>query len=127
MDHSFEEIRSAALDLLAGREMSSHDLTQYQQLLVGVGEVFERREAAPQSQRRYQGLGVFGSGNLSQRDQDLFLEVFWALFREGIITLGLSKVMSIANAASAAIFARIVLILAELIFLGICFSLTKRK
>ena len=33
MDHSFEEIRAAALDLLAGREKGSYPLTQYQSLL----------------------------------------------------------------------------------------------
>jgi hypothetical protein len=40
--------------------------------------------------RRYQGQGLFGPDGLSASDQDLFLEVFWALFREGVITLGLN-------------------------------------
>jgi hypothetical protein len=89
VNHSFEEIRSAALDLLAGRETASYDLTQYQHLLIGVGEVFARREGKSQ-ERRYQGQGLFGPDGLSASDQDLFLEVFWALFREGVITLGLN-------------------------------------
>jgi hypothetical protein len=42
MNHSFEEIRSATLDLLAGREKASYDLTNYQHLLIGVAEVFAR-------------------------------------------------------------------------------------
>jgi hypothetical protein len=88
MDHSFEEIRAVALDLLAGREQASYDLTQYQNLLVGVAEVFERREQRPHD-RGYQGAGTFGS-SLSSNDRELFLEVFWTLFREGIITLGLN-------------------------------------
>jgi len=87
VDHSFEEIRAAALDLLAGRERASYDLTQYQNLLVGVAEVFERRESRPQG-RGYQGGGTFGP-SLSN-DREGFLEVFWTLFREGIITLGLN-------------------------------------
>ena len=88
MDHSFEEIRSAALDLLAGRERASLSPTQYQNLLVGVAEVFERREGASRS-RDYQGGGAFGP-SLSSGDRELFLEVFWTLFREGVITLGLN-------------------------------------
>ncbi len=88
MDHSFEEIRSAALDLLAGREPGPYDLTQYQNLLVAVAQVFERREGGPPN-RGYQGGGVFGP-SLSSNDRELFLEVFWALFREGVITLGLN-------------------------------------
>src|SRR5229473_5904342 len=86
MDHSFEEIRSAALDLLAGRERAAYDLSQYQNLLVGVAEVFARREANPQP-REYQGGGTIGP-SLSSADREVFLEVFWSLFREGIITLG---------------------------------------
>ncbi len=88
MDHSFEEIRAAALDLLAGRERSAHDLTQYESLLTGVSEVFARRDGGSQS-RTYQGGGFFGP-SLSANDRELFLEVFWTLFREGIITLGLN-------------------------------------
>lgn len=88
MDHSFEEIRSVALDLLAGRERTSDELSQYQSLLVAIAQVFERREGNPH-QRSYQGGGMFGP-SLSANDRELFLEVFWALFREGIITLGLN-------------------------------------
>jgi hypothetical protein len=88
MDHSFEEIRSTAIDLLIGREKTSLNPTQYQNLLVGVAEVFERREGASRS-RDYQGSGTFGP-SLSSGDRELFLEVFWTLFREGVITLGLN-------------------------------------
>lgn len=89
VNHSYEEIRSAALDLLAGRERASYSLTQYQNLLIGVAEVFARRDGAVQD-RRYQGQGAFGPGGQSEEDRELFLEVFWALFREGVITLGLN-------------------------------------
>lgn len=88
MDHSFEEIRSAALDLLAGRERGSYDLTQYQHLLIGIGEVFARREGRSQD-RNYQGGGTFGP-SLTSNDRERFLEVFWTLFREGVVTLGLN-------------------------------------
>lgn len=80
MDHSFEEMRSAALDLIAGREQASYDLSQYDHLLIGVAEVFARREGNVQTPVR--------SSSLSRSDRELFLEVFWTLFREGIITIG---------------------------------------
>ena len=50
--------------------------------------MFERRESRPR-ERGYQGGGTFGP-SLSASDRGRFLEVFWTLFREGIITLGLN-------------------------------------
>ena len=85
-DHSFEEIRGVALDLLAGREQGAYQLTQYQNLLVAVGEVLTRRENA--TQRPVVSPSPWAQ--LSSNDSELFLEVFWSLFREGIITLGLN-------------------------------------
>jgi hypothetical protein len=43
-DHRYEELRAVALDILAGREVSSYEPSQYDNLLVGVAEVFARRE-----------------------------------------------------------------------------------
>jgi len=82
MDHSYEEIRSAVLDILAGREQVIYPPSQYENLRLGVAEVFARREGSAPARR--------GSPQprLSQQDSDLFLEVFWGIFREGIITLG---------------------------------------
>jgi hypothetical protein len=88
LDHSFEEIRAATLDLLAGRESASYPPNQYQRLLVGVGEIFAKRsnpnfrQTVPPPNPNFTGL--------SSNDAELFLEVFWSLFREGIITLGLN-------------------------------------
>jgi hypothetical protein len=84
MNHSYEEIRNVALDLLAGRERAAYDLNQYQNLLLGVGAVFLQRE---NSSIR----GPIGGRTMpSDADTEKFLEVFWGLFREGIITLGLN-------------------------------------
>jgi len=89
VDHTFEEIRAAAIDLLAGREnATTYDLSQYGHLLIGVAEVFERREGTRQQPGGYHAFP--GDAQLSRADRELFLEVFWALFREGIITLGLN-------------------------------------
>ena len=88
MGHSYEEIRSVCLDLLAGREKPSQlDLNQYAHLQIGVAEVFLRREGP--SKGGDPPLFDRGYPQLSPADRDLFLEVFWGLFREGIITLGL--------------------------------------
>ena len=83
MDHSYEEIRAAALDLLAGREKAPYDVNQYEHLSIGVAEVFARREhAANALERSRQPFRLSGA------DRELLLEVFWDLFRQGIITLG---------------------------------------
>src|SRR3990170_3101306 len=84
MPHSLEEIRAVALDILAGRERVAHEPTQYEVLKLGVGEAFARREGRVQP-------GHFGANYpLDRQDDDFFLEVFWDLFRQGIISLGLN-------------------------------------
>lgn len=85
-DHSFEEVRAVALDLLAGRERGPFQLINYQNLMVAVGEVFTRRENPTQ---RPVSLNP-NFTQLSPNDSELFLEIFWSLFREGVITLGLN-------------------------------------
>ncbi|MBZ5570113.1 MAG: hypothetical protein LAN64_20020 [Acidobacteriia bacterium] len=86
MDHSFEELRAVALDLLAGRERAGYQMDHYERLLLGVSEVIERREGQSPGQQHFSTA----MPSLSRHDQDLFLEVFWTLFREGTITLGLN-------------------------------------
>ncbi len=53
-------------------------------LLIGVAETFQRRDGTPQTM----SFASSGEGRLSGPDAELFLEVFWDLFRQGIITLG---------------------------------------
>ncbi|OPY37337.1 MAG: hypothetical protein A4E35_01252 [Methanoregula sp. PtaU1.Bin051] len=83
MDHSYEEIRKATLDILSGRERSSFTPNQFVHLRIGVAEVLHKRDGTTThpGQREPQ---------LTQNDQDLFQEVFWDLFRQNIITLGTS-------------------------------------
>lgn len=88
MDHSFEEIRSAAIDALAGREGAPGYPEQYASLMKAIAEVFERREGTRPATGG-QRTTAFAHG-LSPHDRDLFLEVFWSFFREGIITLGVN-------------------------------------
>lgn len=81
MNHSYEEIRSCVLDILAGRESGVYGFSQYRSLHATAAEVFVRRENP--------GRQVMGEQRLSAHDSEIFLEVFWDLFRQGIITLGL--------------------------------------
>ena len=87
MKHSYEEIRDVVLDILAGREAVGSDVKEYQSLARGVADVLLRRGAydAPQKASHFVSPEP---APLSAHDADLFLEVFWALFREGVITLG---------------------------------------
>jgi hypothetical protein len=86
MNHSYEEIRAAVLDILSGREGNlPYEPTNYGSLGIGVAETFARRERPA-----HELQGSRRAFTLSSPDGDLFLEVFWNLFREGIITLGLN-------------------------------------
>lgn len=81
MAHSYEEIRKVAIELLAGHESPTYALTQYENFRLNVGGVFARR------------VGIEGDPQhppLDREDNEIFLEVFWYLFRQGIITLGLN-------------------------------------
>jgi hypothetical protein len=54
--------------------------------MIGVAEVFAQQQTEPG-----QGVQIFGThAGLRGEDRELFLEVFWDLFRQGIITLGLN-------------------------------------
>jgi hypothetical protein len=81
MEHSYEEIRKIALDILAEREKLSYNPYQYEQLRNGVGSILKERETG-------QRPAVF---IMSPEDSEIFLEVFWDLFRQGIITLGFNN------------------------------------
>lgn len=85
MPHSYEELRAAALDIFAGREKHLlHEPSNYESLSLCIGEVFARREGRIQH-------GNFGATYpLDGQDREILLELFWDLFRQGIITLGLN-------------------------------------
>jgi hypothetical protein len=86
MDHSYEEIRNIALDILAEREKTQYGAGQYANLEVSVAEVLQRRDGQTNPPHSYHG-----QADLSYADALLFQEVFWDLFRQGITTLGLDR------------------------------------
>jgi hypothetical protein len=83
-DHSYEEIRRIVIDILSGRA-GPYVVPQYENLKNAVVRAIAKREGA--SPQQY-GLSGYEPG-LSRNDSNLLLEVFWGLFREGIITLGI--------------------------------------
>lgn len=84
MAHSAEEMRAATLDVLAGRVASDYPLDQFAHLKIGVGKALRGRDGLPPAV-----LVAFPADSaLGNEDADTFLEVFWDLFRDGIICLG---------------------------------------
>jgi len=84
MAHSYEELRIAAFDVLSGRTKTSYSPNQYQHLKIGVGQALQERGLAP---ARPPGLYAADSA-LDPEDANIFVELFWDLFRQGVITLG---------------------------------------
>src|SRR5713226_9248169 len=78
--HSYEEIREVVLDILLRRESVTYEPNQWGSLVTGVGEVFARRAG------RFDG----SQQRLHPSDAELVRDVFWDLFRQGVITLGLN-------------------------------------
>lgn len=80
-NYSYEEIRNAAIDILAGR--TGINASQYEHLKHGVGEVLIYKKTGKYPDQYIDEI-------MSRSNSDIFLEVFWDLFRQGIITLGLN-------------------------------------
>jgi hypothetical protein len=83
-NHSYEELRTVVVDLLVRRETTRYEVNQFRHLTAGVAEVLARREGTLQQARGY------GDPHLSSNDAELVRDVFWDLFRQGFITLGLN-------------------------------------
>jgi hypothetical protein len=81
--HTYEEIREVVVDILLKRENVSFEPSQFGSLTSGVAEVFARRIAKP-------GQPVDRHNRLHPYDAELVRDVFWDLFRQGFITLGLN-------------------------------------
>lgn len=88
MSHSYEEIRAVAIDLLCGRAEGQLGNKQFESFKANIGTVLAERSQGQQS-ARYSSPGH--GDELSFEDDQLADEVFWDLFRQGIITLGLNR------------------------------------
>lgn len=88
MDHSYEEIRAAALDLLSGRVRGPYESEQFTSFKANIAAVLASRSKGQQAS----GYSAYGSREeLSHADDQFADEVFWELFRQGIIILGLDR------------------------------------
>jgi hypothetical protein len=84
--HSYEELRDVVMDVLH-QGISGNN--QYQTLIENVARVINQRESPGinlGTRMAYQGAAAA----LHPQDRDKLLEIFWDLFRQGVITLGLN-------------------------------------
>jgi hypothetical protein len=86
-EHSYEELRGVVVDILLGREKTQYPPEQYGNLVIGVGEVLARRGSPAPSVPFTSSPSEI---RLRPRDVELVRDVFWDLFRQGYITLGLN-------------------------------------
>jgi hypothetical protein len=82
--HSYEELRTVVVDILLRRERVGYEPDQFMNLSAGVAEVFARREGPLEPNRGYL------EPRLHPNDAELVRDIFWDLFRQGFITLGLN-------------------------------------
>lgn len=81
MANSYERIRQVVMDAVENTREG-----QFDGLKEVVAATLAEQSGDALSQRAY----VLSGARLSYEDSRLFTEVFWDLFREGIITLGLN-------------------------------------
>ena len=84
MNHSYEEIRSAAFDVLSERAPSTYPLNQYSHLKIEVGKVLDAYDKLPPKPPS----SYPADSALTKEDAETLREVFCDLFRHGILTLG---------------------------------------
>lgn len=86
MAHSYEEVRDATFDLLSGREQLpgfGMSLNQYRSLESAVADVLAHRGSPTNI--------TYANSRMPSHSADLFREIFWDLFRQGIITFGINS------------------------------------
>lgn len=84
--HSYEELRNVVMDVLQLRISGNN---QYTTLIENVARLINEREGTGANLgagMAYQGAATA----LHPHDRDKLLEIFWDLFRQGVITLGLN-------------------------------------
>jgi hypothetical protein len=84
--HSYEEIREVVIDILTKQVHVTYEPDQWGNLTTGVAEVFGNREQPAGRRQEY----LYDKHRLHQDDAELVRDVFWDLFRQGAITLGLN-------------------------------------
>jgi hypothetical protein len=81
--HNYEALRTIVIDILLQRESIAYGPRDYPKLVDGVAEVLVRR-GAEYTDDVYTGPGL----RMDSRDVELVRDIFWDLFRQGIVILG---------------------------------------
>jgi hypothetical protein len=91
INHSYEEMRRIALQVLADRLASGHPPAQYTELKEAVGNALEQSGGGSQNPATSMLMPMGYGTALSPVDADLLFEVFSTLIREGILIMGLNE------------------------------------
>ena len=86
MSHSYEEIRDASFGVLS-KDTRPTSLKQYNDLKIKVGKVLDEYDGTTQKPPSPYPADTA----LSKEDSEILREVFWDLFRQGIVTLGIDE------------------------------------
>lgn len=82
--YGYEELREIVVDILIGKEQADYEPTQWDVLTQDVATVIARRAGHNRDTQAYrQALGP--------HQIELVRDIFWDLFRQGFITLGLNN------------------------------------
>jgi len=84
-DHSYEEIRKVAIEILSGKIKTEYGANHFDHFNLSISEIFQKRSLG--NSNRIDGRIL----PLDTHDNLLYQEVFWDLFRQGIITLGMDR------------------------------------
>ncbi len=86
-EHSYEELREIVINILLNAHENGVD--RFEKLLERIGLEFWKQEGAEHTRQHFS----FGSAaHLHPNDVELVLEIVWDLFRQGIVTLGVSAI-----------------------------------
>ena len=82
--NDYEVIRGIIIDILLGKETIKYGVGNFNYLSAGVGQVMERRKFPSDE------VPMAGSSEvrMDDRDAELVRDIFWDLFRQGLITIG---------------------------------------
>jgi hypothetical protein len=85
--HSYEELRDVVMDVLIQRIAGNN---QYGTLVEHTARIINQREGS--NVNLGSGIAYQGAASaIHPYDRDIILEIFWDLFRQGVITLGLNE------------------------------------
>lgn len=90
MNYTYEELSAITLDILSQRRVTSEFPNQIYHLQTSVNDVLHElnRKVNPNEEHQYQHSGT---NRLDEEDLNAISEVFWDLFRQGIVTPGINE------------------------------------